>query len=567
MSACFHSVGIKPFPLFTQFNFNKQIPNFLANFIITKNYNNYNSNNKFVKKTDKFNPVIRVLEHGSGVLAPADDDVTEVLSLDSIDDDVTYEPEEVAESSPADVPTKKLVKKKRDDDVEDDMDSRFKLRNGREVFEEKAYLVGVARKDHTDELFSIDESLNELAQLADTAGLMVVDSTYQKLSTPNPRTYIGSGKVGEIKTAINGYGVETVIFDDELSPGQLRNLEKVFGGNVRVCDRTALILDIFNQRAATREASLQVALAQMEYQLPRLTKMWTHLERQSGGQVKGMGEKQIEVDKRILRTQIGALKKELESVRKHRKQYRTRRLSVPVPVVSLVGYTNAGKSTLLNQLTGANVLAEDRLFATLDPTTRRVQMNNGKEFLLTDTVGFIQKLPTTLVAAFRATLEEISESSLLVHVIDISHPLAEQQIEAVEKVLSELDSSSIPKLMVWNKVDKASNPEEIRLKARDLEDTICISALNGSGLDEFCNAVQDKLKDSMVWVEALVPFDKGELLSTIHQVGMVERTEYTENGTLVRGHVPLRYARLLTPMRQTCVSRSLTPSDDDELPV
>ncbi|MFS7939214.1 putative small GTP-binding protein [Helianthus anomalus] len=371
------------------------------------------------------------------------------------------------------------------------------------VFEEKAYLVGVARKDETEELFTIEESLKELAQLADTAGLMVVDSTYQKLSTPNPRTYIGSGKVAEIKAAINAYGVETVIFDDELSPGQLRNLEKAFGGNVRVCDRTALILDIFDQRAATREASLQVALAQMEYQLPRLTKMWTHLERQSGGKVKGMGEKQIEVDKRILRTQIGVLRKDLESVRKHRKQYRTRRLSVPVPVVSLVGYTNAGKSTLLNQLTGADVLAEDRLFATLDPTTRRVQMKNGKEFLLTDTVGFIQKLPTTLVAAFRATLEEISESSLLVHVIDISHPLAEQQIDAVEKVLSELDASSIPKLMVWNKVDKASNPEEIKQKAKDLEDTICISALKGSGLDEFCNAVQEKLKVFALFVYIL----------------------------------------------------------------
>ncbi|XP_024976537.1 uncharacterized protein LOC112514347 isoform X2 [Cynara cardunculus var. scolymus] len=393
---------------------------------------------------------------------------------------------------------------------------------------------------------------------------MVVDSTYQKLATPNPRTYIGSGKVAEIKTAINAYGVETVIFDDELSPGQLRNLEKAFGGNVRVCDRTALILDIFDQRAATREAALQVALARMEYQLPRLTKMWTHLERQSGGKVKGMGEKQIEVDKRILRDQIGVLRKELESVRKHRKQYRTRRLAVPVPVVSLVGYTNAGKSTLLNQLTGANVLAEDRLFATLDPTTRRVQMKNGKEFLLTDTVGFIQKLPTTLVAAFRATLEEISESSLLVHVIDISHPLAEQQIDAVEKVLSELDASSIPKLMVWNKVDKAKNPEELKLKAKNVEDTICISALNGSGLDEFCNAVQEKLKDTMVWVEALVPFHKGELLSTIHQVGMVERTEYTENGTLVRAYVPLRFARLLTPMRQTCVSQSPTPTSSEE---
>ncbi|KAH7567220.1 hypothetical protein JRO89_XS07G0033900 [Xanthoceras sorbifolium] len=450
------------------------------------------------------------------------------------------------------------VKKKRDDG--DSFENRFKLRNGREVFEEKAYLVGLERKGDTEDLFSIEESLKELAQLADTAGVMVVGSAYQKLNSPNPRTYIGSGKVAEIKSAIHALGVETVIFDDELSPGQLRNLEKAFGGDVRVCDRTALILDIFNQRAATHEAALQaiqvveVALAQMEYQLPRLTKMWTHLERQAGGQVKGMGEKQIEVDKRILRTQIGVLKKELESVRKHRKQYRNRRVSVPVPVVSLVGYTNAGKSTLLNRLTGANVLAEDRLFATLDPTTRRVQMTNGNEFLLTDTVGFIQKLPTTLVAAFRATLEEISESSVLVHVVDISHPLAEQQIDAVDRVLSELNVSPIPKLTVWNKVDRVSDPQKIKLEAEKREDVVCVSALSGDGLDEFCNAVQKKLKDSMVWVEALVPFAKGELLSTIHQVGMVEKTEYTENGTLVKAHVPLRFARLLTPMRQMCIS-------------
>ncbi|XP_031269016.1 uncharacterized protein LOC116127493 [Pistacia vera] len=499
--------------------------------------------------------IARVLEQGLEVASPDTD-----VSLRNPVIDPKEEEEEVpgalnglagAELDNKKVNSSSRFKKKRDD--EDSSDNRFKLQNGKEVFEEKAYLVGVERKGDKENLFGIEESLKELGQLADTAGLMVVGSTYQKLTSPNPRTYIGSGKVAEIKSAIHALGVETVIFDDELSAGQLRNLEKALGGDVRVCDRTALILDIFNQRAATHEAALQVALAQMEYQLPRLTKMWTHLERQAGGQVKGMGEKQIEVDKRILRTQIGVLRKELESVRKHRKQYRNRRISVPVPVVSLVGYTNAGKSTLLNRLTGANVLAEDRLFATLDPTTRRVQMKNGKEFLLTDTVGFIQKLPTTLVAAFRATLEEISESSLLVHVVDISHPLAQQQIHAVDKVLSELDVSSIPKLMVWNKVDRVSDPQKIKLEAEKREDVVCISALSGNGLDEFCNAVQEKLKDSMVWVEALVPFDKGELLSTIHQVGMVERTEYTENGTLVKAYVPLRFARLLTPMRQMCI--------------
>ncbi|VFQ62420.1 unnamed protein product [Cuscuta campestris] len=427
------------------------------------------------------------------------------------------------------------------------------LKRTGEGFEEKAYLIGVACKSSRDDSFDIEESLKELAQLADTAGLVVVGSTFQKLSTPNPRTYIGFGKVAEVKSAIRAFGVETVIFDDELSPGQLRNLEKSLGGDVRVCDRTALILDIFNQRAASREAALQVSLAQMEYQLPRLTRMWTHLERQAGGQVKGMGEKQIEVDKRILRTQIGIVKKELESVRKHRKQYRNRRTSVPVPVVSLVGYTNAGKSTLLNRLTGADVLAEDKLFATLDPTTRRVQMKNAREFLLTDTVGFIQKLPTTLVAAFRATLEEISESSLLVHLVDISHPLAEQQIEAVDNVLSEINASSIPKLMVWNKVDKVADPEKIKLEAMRNE-AVCISAFTGEGLDEFCNAVQKKLKDTMVWVEALIPFDKAELLSSIHQDGIVDKTEYRGNGTLVRGYVPLPLARVLTPMRKMCVS-------------
>lgn len=495
---------------------------------------------------------LHVHAEGIGVLYP-DDTVSDRAALPETEANPAFNggvEGTVADEVP--VPSSRKFERKRGNSDENDKEKRYKLRNGREVFEEKAYLVGVERKGFTDG-FGIEDSLSELEQLADTAGLCVVGSTHQKLATPNPRTYIGSGKVAEIKSAIHVFGVETVIFDDELSPGQLRNLEKIFGGDVRVCDRTALILDIFNQRAATREAFLQVSLAQMEYQLPRLTRMWTHLERQAGGQVKGMGEKQIEVDKRILRDQIAALKKEIESVRKHRKQYRNRRVAVPVPVVSLVGYTNAGKSTLLNRLTGADVLAEDKLFATLDPTTRRVQMKNGKEFLLTDTVGFIQKLPTTLVAAFRATLEEIAESSLLVHVVDISHPLAEHQIEAVDKVLLELDTSLIPKLVLWNKVDNARDPEKIKSEAKRRKDVVCISARTGEGLDDFCDAVQEKLKDMMVWVEALIPFDKGELLSTIHHVGLIEKTEYVENGTLIRAHVPLRFARLLTPMRQTCV--------------
>ncbi|MCO5563000.1 hypothetical protein L7F22_016636 [Adiantum nelumboides] len=425
---------------------------------------------------------------------------------------------------------------------------RFKLHHGREVFVERTFLVGIERKGIASP-FGIAESLKELAQLADTAGLEVVGSTYQKLAHPNPRTYIGSGKVAELRAEIRALEVETVIFDDELSPGQLRNLEKALGNEVRVCDRTALILDIFSQRAATREATLQVELAQMEYQLPRLTKMWSHLERQAGGMVKGMGEKQIEVDKRILRTRIGLLRKELDSVRGHRQQYRDRRGSVPIPVVSLVGYTNAGKSTLLNRLSGADVLAEDRLFATLDPTTRKIELPNGNECLLTDTVGFIQKLPTQLVASFRATLEEINDSSLLVHVVDISHPLAKEQMEAVDKVLTELNVGHIPRLNVWNKIDKATfkKPEEVENR----DDVVCISAATGEGVDTFCKAIQARLKDSMVWVDVLVPYDKGEYVNSVHRLGVVESMEYVENGIALKAHVPLRLSRQLQPMRQT----------------
>ncbi|KAL3677378.1 hypothetical protein R1sor_027326 [Riccia sorocarpa] len=434
---------------------------------------------------------------------------------------------------------------------EKDDSGRYRIRNGREVYGERTYLVGIDCKGAGKRsLFSINDSLEELAQLADTAGLVVVGSTYQKLESPNPKTYIGFGKVAEIHSAIRAFDVETIIFDDELSPGQLRNLEKAFGGDVRVCDRTALILDIFRQRAATREATLQVELAQFEYQLPRLTRMWTHLERQAGGMVKGMGEKQIEIDKRILRTRISALKAQLESVRDHRQQYRDRRAAVPIPVVSLVGYTNAGKSSFLNRLSGADVLAEDRLFATLDPTTRRVELPNSKECLFTDTVGFIQKLPTQLVAAFRATLEEITDSSLLVHVIDISHPMAKQQVSAVNNVLADLDVQHIPLLTVWNKIDRVENPGKLKDEAAALENTICVSALTGEGIDCFYDAVERNLKDLMVWIEVVVPYDQGDLISIIHRLGIVDEEAYIEQGTLIRAHVPLSLSRKMSDLRQ-----------------
>ncbi|KAF9686782.1 hypothetical protein SADUNF_Sadunf02G0025500 [Salix dunnii] len=439
--------------------------------------------------------------------------------------------------------------------------SSIKTLGGPKIIELKVFYLFRENRIKNGSLFvDIESYIRENYQFNYYFCNVVVFWTLLCLNSINERDVISTSLVSVIYLFFSEVDVDFKMYPDNIKPQEVTFLRESLSGWIAVVGKVAEIKTVFCNKAPHYALtlkimwSIKVALAQMEYQLPRLTRMWTHLERQAGGRVKGMGEKQIEVDKRILRTQIGVLKKELESVRKHRKQYRNRRTSVPVPVVSLVGYTNAGKSTLLNQLTGADVLAEDRLFATLDPTTKRVQIKNGNEFLLTDTVGFIQKLPTTLVAAFRATLEEISESSLLVHVVDISHPLVEQQVHAVDKVLSELDVSSIPRLMVWNKVDRVSDPKKLKLEAERKQDVVCVSALNGDGLQEFCNAVQEKLKDSMVWVEALVPFDKGELLSTIHQVGMVERTEYTESGTLIKAHVPLRFARLLTPMRQLCTS-------------
>lgn len=301
-------------------------------------------------------------------------------------------------------------------------------------------------------LLPADESLNELAELARTAGAEVVARFTQRLDHPNPATYIGSGKVQEIVEAIREHGANVVIFDDELSPSQQRNLEKALG--VKVIDRTALILDIFATRAQTREGRLQVELAQHQYLLPRLAGQWSHLERMEGAiGTRGPGETQIETDRRLIRNRIAKIRRDLEEVRTQRELYRRRRARNNVPVVALVGYTNAGKSTLMRALSGPDVLAEDKLFATLDPVTRRISLPSGEIVLLTDTVGFIQKLPTQLVAAFRATLEELEDADLLLHVVDISHPNAYQHVQTVEATLRELGVDRKPQLLALNKVD------------------------------------------------------------------------------------------------------------------
>ncbi len=409
-----------------------------------------------------------------------------------------------------------------------------------QIERERAILVA-ASISISRPLMSMEDSLAELLQLADTAGMDVVGQITQNLKSINPSTYIGPGKLEEVQQLMIDANATVAIFDDELSPRHQRGIEKHLGENMKVIDRSALILDIFAQHANTREGGLQVELAQYEYRKPRLTRQWTHLARQAGGKgsssgvgLRGPGETQLEVDQREISRKIIKLKQDLEVVRGHRSRQRTQRARSGIPVIALVGYTNAGKSTLINTLTDAGTYVADQLFATLDPTTRKLTLPSGRQAIISDTVGFIQKLPTSLIAAFRATLEEVAEADMLLHVVDMSHPNVAQHIEAVEDTLAEIDVPAIPRILVWNKADQWPSGQTPPLpEERHYVDSVIISAHQKTGIDNLLHVIEESLAHSLRTIKLSIPYNRGEVVSAIYQhTTVMERSDDPEGVTL-----------------------------------
>lgn len=392
---------------------------------------------------------------------------------------------------------------------------------------ERALLVGLDRQGK----WTIADSLKELAQLAETAGAQVVGMTWQKRERPDSSLFIGRGKVQEISLLRQEKNANLIIFDDELSPAQQRNLEKLLG--IKVLDRAALILDIFAQRARSHEGKLQVELAQLRYNLPRLGGQGLVLSRLGGGiGTRGPGESKLEVDRRRIRDRISDINQQIENVKQQRKLHRKRREDTRIPTIALVGYTNAGKSTLLNTLTSSEVLAEDKLFATLDPTTRQMVLPNGQQTLLTDTVGFIQKLPHQLIAAFRATLEEVIQADILVHVIDASHPQYQEQSHAVYQVLHELNADTKQIITVFNKGDKIESQERLNQLLLK-ENSITISALSGENIERLLNLIETLIKERSTELHLLIPYDDSSIIAKIYELSNVHSTEYRPEGIYV----------------------------------
>ena len=406
----------------------------------------------------------------------------------------------------------------------------------------RAILIGVKLRNNL--MHETEESLQELRQLAETAGIEVVCETIQPRNTPNPTYFIGEGKVEELKPLTEELDADAIIFDEELSPAQTRNLESTL--DTVAIDRTGLILHVFAQRALTKEARLQVSLAQLEYALPRLTRMWTHLSRLAtggggGGPIRGPGETQLEMDRRWIRRNIGQVRKALQAVERQRQVQRKNR-SERVKV-SFVGYTNAGKSTLFNLLTGESVLAEDKLFATLDSTTRRVDLPQKQQILLSDTVGFIKKLPHQLVAAFKATLEEVVEADLLLHVVDVSHPEAEAQITAVNEVLDDLDATDIPMLMVFNKIDNLQTEDDLQVLRSQYPDAHLVSAHRGDGIATLKEALSSRFVEIGPDLSLSIPYTDGKALDLLYKHGTVLNTEYAADAIHVKARMPNRYLK------------------------
>jgi GTP-binding protein HflX len=433
--------------------------------------------------------------------------------------------------------------------------------------QERALLIGLEKEGVSK--WDLQDSLDELRELANSAGAEVIDTVTQKLQKPTAPYYIGRGKAESIKDSCQDRQVTSVIFDDELSPAQGRNLENLFAR--KVLDRTQLILDIFAQRARSREGRLQIELAQLQYLLPRLTRMWHHLSRQTGGiGTRGPGETQLEVDRRRVQERIARLERELEAVRKTRAVQRQGRKRHQWPVAAVVGYTNAGKSTLLNLLTGADLVAENKLFATLDPTTRSFVLPNKQRVLLTDTVGFLRKLPHTLIESFKATLEEVSEADLLIHIVDLSHPRVDEQMEAVDAVIKELDAFGKQTLIVFNKIDnletgaggsratltgkpervderggESINRESAETYVKRFPGSVAISARTGEGVNRLVRALENALSSWRLRSRFRIPSDQSALIAEIHRVGHVLELRYEGDDALIVAHVPPELAQKL----------------------